>query len=180
RGADVDIRIHNAGMRAMKLRVGLVSPSGIDFLPEEQWISLSAAAESKVLWRCDPQRRGRFLIRGCYLEAGSTLGFWSIRRKDEVSMEVRTYPNLRADALQALRRGMDGRRALRQVGRGREFEKLREYTPGDSSDEIHWKATARRARPITKVFQVERTQEVYLGIGTSRLAGRESGGEESV
>ena len=51
---------------------------------------------------------------------------------------------------------------IRQVGRGREFEKLREYVPGDGSDEIHWKATARRGHPITKVFQLERTQEVYV------------------
>ena len=65
---------------------------------------------------------------------------------------------------------------MRQVGRGREFEKLREYVPGDGSDEIHWKATARRGRPITKVFQVERTQEVYVVIDASRLTGAARGG----
>src|SRR5258708_1628120 len=77
-----------------------------------------------------------------------------------------------ADDLKALRRGSEGMRALRQIGRGREFEKLREYVPGDGFDEIHWKATARHGHPITKVFQVERTQEVYVVIDSSRLAGR--------
>jgi uncharacterized protein (DUF58 family) len=74
-----------------------------------------------------------------------------------------------------LRRGSEGLHAVRQVGRGREFEKLREYVPGDSFEELHWKATARRGRPITKVFQVERTQEVYVVIDASRLSARPVG-----
>jgi uncharacterized protein (DUF58 family) len=65
----------------------------------------------------------------------------------------------------------------RQVGKGKEFEKLREYAPGDSFDEIHWKAAARRRVPVTKVFQVERTQEVYLIVDGSRLSARAAGGE---
>jgi uncharacterized protein (DUF58 family) len=64
----------------------------------------------------------------------------------------------------------------RQVGKGREFEKLREYVPGDSFDEVHWKATARRGKPITKVFQIERTQEVYVIIDASRLSARKVAG----
>ena len=55
---------------------------------------------------------------------------------------------------------------------GREFEKLREYLPGDGYDEIHWKATAKRGRPVTKVFQAERTQEIYVVIDASRLSAR--------
>jgi uncharacterized protein (DUF58 family) len=61
---------------------------------------------------------------------------------------------------------------VRQVGQGREFEKLREYVPGDGYDTIHWKASARRGQPITKTFQIERTQEVYVVIDASRLSGR--------
>jgi uncharacterized protein (DUF58 family) len=58
------------------------------------------------------------------------------------------------------------------VGRGRELEKLREYLPGDNYEDIHWKATAKRSRPVTKVFQIERTQEIYVVIDTSRLSAR--------
>jgi uncharacterized protein (DUF58 family) len=60
------------------------------------------------------------------------------------------------------------------VGKGRDFEKLREYVPGDGYDEIHWKATARRGKPITKVFQIEKTQEVYVIVDASRLSARSS------
>src|SRR5205814_1210550 len=47
-------------------------------------------------------------------------------------------------------------------------------------DDIHWKATARRGHPITKVFQLERTQEIYVIIDASRLSAKEQpapGGE---
>jgi uncharacterized protein (DUF58 family) len=59
------------------------------------------------------------------------------------------------------------------VGKGREFEKLREYAFGDSYEDIHWKATARRGRPVTKMFRVERTQQVYVLLDGSRMSGRE-------
>ena len=71
-----------------------------------------------------------------------------------------------------LPRGSLGIHAQRQLGKGREFEKLREYMPGDSYEDIHWKTTAKRARPVTKVFQLERTQEIYVIIDASRLSAR--------
>jgi uncharacterized protein (DUF58 family) len=95
-----------------------------------------------------------------------------------VALELRAYPNLREDAsLIAPRRGQVGVHSLRQVGKGREFERLREYQPGDGAEDIHWKATARRGRPVTKVFQVERTQEIYAILDASRLSGRFFGEE---
>jgi uncharacterized protein (DUF58 family) len=103
------------------------------------------------------------------------LGLWAIRRGLPLASEARVYPNLLSDkktlAPVLLRRPL-GAHAQRQLGKGREFEKLRDYLPGDSVDDIHWKATAKRFRPIAKVFQLERTQEVYLVIDSSRLSGR--------
>jgi uncharacterized protein (DUF58 family) len=114
-------------------------------------------------------------VRTC-LEANSPFGFWSARRTVTTASNIRVYPNLSAErrdlASLFLHRGSFGLHAQRQIGKGREFEKLREYIPGDSFEEIHWKATARRGRPITKVFQIERTQEVYVVIDASRLSAR--------
>jgi uncharacterized protein (DUF58 family) len=170
----VRVRIHNPHARALELRIGIPAPDGLEAAWEEQRVALpSGAVASDVEWQLTPRRRGSYRIDACYLEAASPLGLWSVRRADSSDLEIRAYPNLRRDsALRALRRGSEGQHAVRQLGRGREFEKLREYVPGDSSDEIHWKATARRGRPITKVFQVERTQEVYVVIDASRLSAR--------
>jgi len=130
-----------------------------------------------LTWPCQPRQRGKFPVAAAHVEGASPLGFWVVRRTLPVSCELRVYPNLLSDrknlAALFLNRGAFGLHAQRQVGKGREFEKLREYIPGDGYDEIHWKATARRGRPITKVFQIERTQEVYVVIDASRLSARE-------
>jgi len=65
-----------------------------------------------------------------------------------------------------------GIHSQRQIGKGRDFEQLREYLPGDSYEDIHWKATAKRGQPITKVYQIERTQQIYVIIDASRLSAR--------
>jgi uncharacterized protein (DUF58 family) len=65
-----------------------------------------------------------------------------------------------------------GQRVQRLIGRGREVERLRDYAPGDSFDEVYWKGTARRGAPVSKVFQVERTQDIYVIVDGSRLGNR--------
>ena len=103
-----------------------------------------------------------------------------MRRSQAAGCELRVYPDLRAERRQAaavfLTRNGLGSHAQRQVGRGRDFEKLRDYVAGDSIEDISWKATARRQKPVSKVFQVERTQEVYVVIDASRLSGRSADG----
>jgi uncharacterized protein (DUF58 family) len=177
RSAQIAVRVHRGSAR--RVRVGVVVPEGI--LAETEVTDVELPSEtSEFVWTWTAHRRGLYRVDMVYLEALSPWGMWQVRRKEPVAMEIRAYPNLRRnDDLKALRQGVSGMHAMRQVGRGREFEKLREYLPGDGLDEIHWKATARRGRPITKVFQVERTQEVYVIIDGSRLSGRAEG-EETV
>lgn len=176
------VRVENPGRRGRRVRIGMVAPDGLQTASEEQTVALPAGADTaEFVWSWMPARRGLYRIECCYLEADSPLGLWAVRRRDPVACEIRVYPNLRRNEdLKALRRGVEGFHVLRQLGRGREFEKLREYVPGDGFDEIHWKATARRGRPITKVFQVERTQEVYVVIDASRLAARPAGDETAL
>lgn len=178
RPAEIRVRVHapGAGRRA-PVRIGVVVPDGIAADSEETDVELPAEV-SEFVWNWTAHRRGLYRVDAVYLEALSPWGMWQVRRKDPVEMEIRAYPNLRrTEDLKALRMGVSGMHSMRQIGRGREFEKLREYLPGDPLDEIHWKATARRGRPITKVFQVERTQEVYVIIDASRLSGRAAGDE---
>jgi uncharacterized protein (DUF58 family) len=115
-------------------------------------------------------------VETCHLEADSPLGFWGIRGETPAISELRVYPDLLSErkslAAIFLNRGVFGLHAQRQMGQGQDFEKLREYIPGDGYDEIHWKATAKRGRPITKIFQIEKTQEVYVIIDASRLSAR--------
>jgi uncharacterized protein (DUF58 family) len=176
RPGNIEVRLAGRRRQAMTVRLALGLPPEIHS-QEEAAVLLAGDTEwSRLAWPCAPRRRGRFQVRCARLETPSPWGFWAARRSVAVESEIRVYPNLLADrkslAPLFLNRGSFGLHAQRQIGKGREFEKLREYIPGDSYDEIHWKATARRGHPITKVFQIERTQEVYLLLDCSRLSGR--------
>jgi len=177
RPSHLDLRIRNERQRACRLRLGLNLPSSIDSPHDEMLAQLPAGTEfSRLLWECTPRQRGECVLEACYLEELSPLKFWAWRMAAPVRTEIRVYPNLLQDrknlaALFLSRKGI-GIHAQRQMGQGRDFEKLREYIPGDSFDEIHWKATAKRGHPVTKVFQIERTQEVYVLLDASRLSAR--------
>ena len=70
----------------------------------------------------------------------------------------------------------DGRFASpAHAGAGREFDQLGEYTPDDDYRDVNWKATARRNRPISNVYQAERSREVILCIDCGRMMGNPVG-----
>jgi uncharacterized protein (DUF58 family) len=184
REGKLEVRIRNEHQRKRSLRLALDLPRELPATEEELNIILPENSEwSRLTWNCRPTKRGNYRINSAYVESQSPFGFWAVRRAFPVDGEVRVYPNLLTErknlAALFLNRGAFGIHAQRQIGKGRDFEKLREYVPGDGFDEIHWKATARRGKPITKVFQIERTQEVYVVVDASRLSAREVQGPKS-
>lgn len=177
RATKIPLTLHFGPAAPARVRFGLALPAAIESAEDELALELPRGRDRVLIeWACTPQMRGRFGLGPACLEAGSRWGFWLMRQQQPLGGELRVYPNLFAERKQLaallLNRGAAGVQLRRMVGRGREFERLREYQPGDSFDEVHWKGTAKRGRPITKIFQVERTQEIYVIIDASRLSGR--------
>jgi len=185
REAKLELRIRNERQRQKSLRVALAWPREIRTATESLDTRLPAQSEwSRLTWPCTPLKRGNYRFDSAYVEGSSPFGFWAVRKTVPVRSEIRVYPNLlnerKSVAALFLNRGAFGVHAQRQVGKGRDFEKLREYIPGDDYNEIHWKATARRGKPITKVFQIEKTQEVYVILDATRLSARATGRGSSI
>jgi uncharacterized protein (DUF58 family) len=176
RAASLALTVGNQSQRGRAVRIALEFPDGIGAENDELTAMLPDGSEySRIEWPFTPEARGRHGITSCALETRSPWGLWSVARRGTAALEIRVYPNLtaaRQRSARNLERGQLGMHVLRQVGKGREFEKLREYAAGDSFEDVDWKATARRGRPITRVFQVERTQEVYMILDASRLSAR--------
>jgi len=176
RESGIGLIVRNQAQKEIALRIGLLFPLEIVAPQDEQRTVLPAGAEfSRIQWECTPRKRGQYFITQCIVERASALGLWAVRKTLPLQLEIRVYPNLAAERKKSpafFKRGRLGMNVQRQLGKGREFEKLREYASGDSFEDVEWKATARRGHPITRVFQVERTQEIYIILDASRLTSR--------
>lgn len=161
-------------LRPGRYQLALQMPEA--FEASESHVSFEIDAKSKTVnVKAKVETRGRYRIRRCFIRTVSPFGFWLWRVEYPIELEVRVYPDLHREpgAAVLFHRLRTGLRHQPPAGRGREFERLREYATGDSFDEIAWKATARRGRPVVRVFQVERTQDVYAIVDGSRLSARE-------
>ena len=176
REAKLELRIRNERqLRQRTLRVGLAWPREIQTPAEELDTVLPEQSEwSRLAWPCTPLKRGNYRFDQAFVEGPRRWDFGRREKSFRCNRKFEFIPtclNERKNlAALFLNRGAFGLHAQRQIGKGRDFEKLREYVPGDGYDEIHWKATARRGKPITKVFQIEKTQEVYVIVDASRLS----------
>jgi uncharacterized protein (DUF58 family) len=169
------LRVQHAAQRPLRVRLAVALAPDLETSEPSLTADFSGAVTVRLDWPVVAPRRGRFLITAGHAEVISPFGLWARRRILPLQGEVRSQPDLAGPMRRNaafLVQGSSGNRSQRSVGRGREFEKLRDYVAGDGMDEIHWRATAKRGHPITKVFQVERTQEVYVIVDASRLSGR--------
>lgn len=179
REMEIPLAFTNAGPTLKKLKYGLPVSRFFRIENEVEGVleSIESGKRMSVVSRQTPLKRGRYQFDRVHLETSSRMGFWLVRRRFELSTELRIYPDLSIERKRLasifLMRGHEGSHLVRQVGKGRDFEQLREYQPGDDYIDIDWKATARRQMPVTRTYQIEKTQEVYVVVDHSRLSGRE-------
>jgi uncharacterized protein (DUF58 family) len=121
-----------------------------------------------------PPRRGDYRFGDLHLRWRSALGFLLRQATFPAAAPVKVYPNLvdvrKYDLLLRRNRLWElGLRATRLLGRGSEFERLRDYAPDDDYRRINWQATARRGKPISVEFETERSQTVIALLDTGRM-----------
>ncbi len=175
KSSEIELEISNSLSKKGRLRIGLSFPQNLFSENQDLFVTLPLNNETEFFkWPVKGLKKGHYFLENCRVEKESFLKLWHTRKELPVNCEIRVYPNLFSEK-KLLAQFMvfnTGSHISRQMGKGREFEKLREYIPGDSYEDIHWKATAKRSMPITKIFQVERTQDINIIIDSSRLSGR--------
>ena len=129
---------------------------------------------ASVRYRVEPQERGDCNTGPLYIRYRSPLGLAERWAKAPLAQTVRVYPALRTGEEQqiflARSRQIDLQlRQTRQRGLGRDFESLRDYREGDDMRDICWTATARRGNLITRQYQTERSQPVWIVLDCGRL-----------
>jgi uncharacterized protein (DUF58 family) len=170
----ISVELHNFGRRPVFARVTDETSRALRREPPVLELAAPAGGMASAQYEIFPAQRGDLLIGKFYMRYQSALRLaerWAVA---ETSATVRVLPNLEQAKQQTLylirtRQVAMERRRRRLRGLGREFESLREYRTGDEFRNISWTATARRSKLITRVFQVERSQTVWIVLDAGRL-----------
>jgi uncharacterized protein (DUF58 family) len=170
----VSIAMRNFGRRPVFARVTDETPRALRREPPVVDLALPLGTSVSADYDILPVQRGDHLLGKLFVRYQSALRLaerWAVA---ETSASVRVLPNLEQAKAQTLylirtRQVAMERRRRRLRGLGREFESLRDYRVGDEFRNISWTATARRSKLITRVFQVERSQTVWIVLDAGRL-----------
>jgi uncharacterized protein (DUF58 family) len=169
---EICLALTNSSKHRLSLRIIFDGDMDLIITPSEIHEHLDSNTELSLPMDFESAKRGEKHIYNICLEVRSYLGFFLIRRKRKIDYRIKVYPNIFQDnqrlAASLFLRSYPGIRYQRIVGHGREFEQLREYLPDDNFSDIAWKATAKKGKPITKIFQIERTQQIYIALDHSR------------
>jgi uncharacterized protein (DUF58 family) len=149
-------------------------PEALVAMPATHLLRVFPRVRAALRYRIEPRDRGDVETGAVYLRYGSPLGLVERWAMAPLQQPVRIYPALRQGGDQEiyLARGRQIELQLRQVrerGLGRDFESLREYLEGDDVRDVCWTATARRGQLITRRYQTERSQAVWIVLDAGRL-----------
>ncbi len=149
-------------------------PASLRRSPPTLQLQTDRWGEARASYRIEPLQRGDVPIGRLFLRCQSRWRVAESWLRADLAQSVRIYPNLgetKRHMLYLLRsRQIElERRLTRRRGLGREFESLRDYRDGDELRDICWTATARRAKLITRQYQIERSQAVCLVVDAGRL-----------
>jgi uncharacterized protein (DUF58 family) len=137
-------------------------------------LSVGPGGQASARYEIVPRRRGEAWLGAIYLRYQGPMRIaegWAVA---DLRQKICVYPNLpeaerHSVYLMRSRQIEMERRYTRVRGAGREFESLREYREGDEYRHICWTATGRRGKLVTRVYQMERSQTVWLVIDSGRL-----------
>jgi uncharacterized protein (DUF58 family) len=174
RPAPVEIEIYNYGRAPVYASLIDETPAALREQPPEAELAVPTASPVHFSYSVLPRLRGDIPLGRLFLRYRSTLQFVERRAVADLSQTVRVLPDLelaRRFALYLIRsRQVEMvKRRRRQRGTGREFEALREYRQEDDMRDICWPATARRHQLITRTYQTERSQTVWIVLDAGRL-----------
>lgn len=158
------------------IKLGIIeSPARtLFYMQDEVAVDVAPCDRAIATRRVSPVARGRDRLRELYVWYENPVGLLRRRTRIAQDQSIRVYPDLSAveryGRLDIRNRVVEaGLRRMRVLGRGTEFESLREYLPGDAFRAVNWKATARRGRIMISQYEAERSQSVMLLVDCGRL-----------
>jgi len=171
---EIELTIENRGRMIIECRLVDDLPPALVEEPETLRLTAFPRVPASLRYRVEPKERGDWETGWLYIRYRSGLGLIERWARAPLTQMVRIYPALRTGEEQQIFLARSRQielqlRRAQQRGLGRDFESLREYRDGDDLRDICWTATARRGSPITRQYQSERSQPVWIVLDCGRL-----------
>jgi uncharacterized protein (DUF58 family) len=171
---EIELTIENHGPLIVECYLTDDLPPALVAQPQTLRLTAFPRVPASLRYTVQPQERGDSQTGSLYLRYRSGLGLAERWAMAPLTQTVRVYPALRTGEEQQifLSRSRQIDLQLRQArlrGLGRDFESLRDYREGDDLRDICWTATARRGGLITRQYQTERSQAVWIVLDCGRL-----------
>lgn len=172
RSNPVIITVTNSGAANLHVRLKDDFPQEIESDTELFEFNLPSKGSSTLEYKLTPKRRGAYNFGNVTVRYRSRLGlFWrqGIHKQAE---QIKVYSDLKAlyDLSIKLAQSTElGELHQRKRGQGTDFASLREYTSGDDTKAIDWKATARRDRPVLRTYEAEQEQRLLILLDAGRM-----------
>lgn len=135
-------------------------------------VDIAARSREVTTYDLRPLSRGEYHFGHTICYASSPLRLLQRRFKAGDHAVVKVYPSyaqLKKYRLLAISdSALTGVKKLRKLGHSLEFEKIKDYVPGDDVRTINWKATARSANLMVNTFTDARQQQIYCLIDKGR------------
>jgi len=170
----VEIILYSRSRRPLTLQVKDDPPIEFETARRQHNLRLGPYQTQRITYRTVPQSRGDYQFGDIHIRGRSALALTWWQQRIPAQQQVRVYPDLlQVHRYELLARNIHlqqaGFRLMRRRGEGTEFESLRDYVPDDDFQDIDWKASARRNKPITREYEIERSQNVMLMIDAGRM-----------
>jgi uncharacterized protein (DUF58 family) len=177
----VRLRLTNTSNSSLHAKLLDDLPQQLRFEPAQVEIATRPRSEADAQYSILPTTRGKARVGDVYVRYQSPMRFAERWARVPLAQTVTTYPNLdeaKRHSVYLLRsRQIElEKRFTRVRGAGRAFESLREYREGDEFRDICWTASARRGKLVTRLYEIERSQTIWILLDSGRLMRTRVGG----
>lgn len=168
----VVIEVFSQAQSPMNLRLRDSFPKELESDVQEFDFHIAGRSKARLEYSLLPRRRGAYLFGEMFLRYRSRFGLFWRELRIQAPKQIRVYPDLKA--LQELSVKLAhsselGDLKVRKRGQGTDFASLREYVSGDDVRSMDWKATARRDRPVLRVYEVDKEQTLMVLVDAGRM-----------
>jgi len=168
------ITVTNESRSTLYIRLLDALPWSLGTDPPQLPMTVPAHGKAEASYPVQPSRRGNATASVVYARYEGVFRLAQRWAMAALTQELTVYPNLHEARKHAVylirsRQIMMEKRFSRIRGAGKSFESLREYRDGDDLGDVCWTATARRGKLVTRLYELEKSQTIWLVLDTGRL-----------